>query len=126
MRLSFMLSGLIAAIYCASCTATADFDQNKISMVHSLDARLGDDAGGRRFLREHQEKESDTEERILDKVTAKLLAKSIINNPEKSISIYNKWEKKYTLSELTSLLRSKKGKYNQVLNGYAIHLDHAA
>eukprot|EP00644_Phytophthora_capsici_P000535 jgi/Phyca11/5186/fgenesh1_pm.PHYCAscaffold_4_\ len=111
MRLTFLLPVTMAAIYCATCNATAVSDQGKTPTVHSLDARLNDDTGDRRSLRAFKEKEEfDTEER----------------DPSKADDAYKTWaDKGYTLSQLSGFLTSKtKGKYDRVYNGYAIHLDY--
>eukprot|EP00644_Phytophthora_capsici_P006670 jgi/Phyca11/103340/e_gw1.8.893.1 len=124
MRLSFLLPVAMAAIYCATCNATADSDQNKMSTVHSLDARLNDEAGGRRFLRVNQEEEDvDAEERgYFEKAAVKKMAKAIMADPSKADEVYNTWaEKGYTLSKMSEYLKAKK--YDQVYNGYALHLD---
>eukprot|EP00644_Phytophthora_capsici_P018140 jgi/Phyca11/113768/e_gw1.25.501.1 len=134
MRLSFLLSVAMAVIYCATCNATVDSDQNKVSMVQSLDARLNGQADGTRLLRTHHEneQESDREERGLtdlfktEKAAVKKMAKAIMADPSKADEVYMKWEaKKYTLTQMSNFLKSKtKGKYDQVYNGYVIHLDH--
>ncbi|KAG1713369.1 hypothetical protein DVH05_001156 [Phytophthora capsici] len=134
MRLSFLLPVAMAAIYCATCNATADSDQNKVSMVQSLDARLNGQADGTRFLRAHHEneEESDREERGLtdlfktEKAAVKKMAKAIMADPSKADDVYQKWaDKGYTLTQLSDFLKSKtRGKYDRVYNGYAIHLDY--
>ncbi|KAG1701805.1 hypothetical protein DVH05_010297 [Phytophthora capsici] len=128
MRLTFLLPVTMAAIYCATCNATAVSDQGKTPTVHSLDARLNDDNGDRRSLRAFEEKEEfDAEERgFLEKAAVKKLAKAIMKDPSKADDAYKKWaDKGYTLSQLSGFLTSKtKGKYDRVYNGYAIHLDY--
>eukprot|EP00644_Phytophthora_capsici_P018134 jgi/Phyca11/114071/e_gw1.25.532.1 len=124
MRLSFLLAAAMATVYCATCNATADSDQNKVSMVQS---RLNGQADGTRFLRTHHEneQESDREERDLTdvfetkKAAVKKLAKEVMADNRRAKDVFQLWkEKGYTLDELNTFLKS--AKYQHVYNQYMI------
>ncbi|KAG1713377.1 hypothetical protein DVH05_001164, partial [Phytophthora capsici] len=73
------------------------------------------------------EKQYDAEERgFSEKAAVKKLAKIIMADPNKATDAYNTWKDKgYTLKQLSDFLKSKtKGKYDQVYNGYVIHVDY--
>ncbi|KAG1713354.1 hypothetical protein DVH05_001143 [Phytophthora capsici] len=124
MRLSFLLAAAMATVYCATCNATVDSDQNKVSMVQS---RLNGQADGTRFLRTHHEneQESDREERDLTdvfetkKAAVKKLAKEVMADNRRAKDVFQLWkEKGYTLDELNTFLKS--AKYQHVYNQYMI------
>ncbi|POM67993.1 Avr3a family secreted RxLR effector peptide protein [Phytophthora palmivora] len=142
MRLFFMLSVTVVALYFGACNATAAFDESKIKMielpgiVHSTGEGQQVGANSRRFLRTHQENGvSSTEERgfniagLVKKWQAKKLAKELLNDPNKAQIAYREWQAAgKTLTDIDNFLKladpKKNGaKYNQVYNGYMYHLD---
>ncbi|EGZ13867.1 Avr1b-1 avirulence-like protein [Phytophthora sojae] len=135
MRLSFVLSLVVAIGYVVTCNATEYSDETNIAMVESPDLvrrslRNGDIAGGR-FLRAHEE--DDAGERtfsvtdLWNKVAAKKLAKAMLADPSKEQKAYEKWAKKgYSLDKIKNWLAiadpKQKGKYDRIYNGYTFHL----
>nr|AAM20938.1 inactive elicitor Avr1b [Phytophthora sojae]AAM20939.1 inactive elicitor Avr1b [Phytophthora sojae] len=135
MRLSFVLSLVVAIGYVVTCNATEYSDETNIAMVESPDLvrrslRNGDIAGGR-FLRAHEE--DDAGERtfsltdLWNKVGAKTLAKAMLKDPSKEQEAYKMWaKKKYTLQDIKDWLAiadpKQKGKYDRIYDGYTFHL----
>ncbi|KAG3001033.1 hypothetical protein JG687_00012560 [Phytophthora cactorum] len=138
MRLTGMMSATVVAIYFATCSATADFDQTKVLMngspLHSHDST------GRRLLRAHQENEATAEERTpkfdLAKLTkgkhAKKLADELVDNHKVAEAAYHWWQhNQVTLKHLDDFLKLASGKtegeaYNAIYNGYMMHLGYTA
>ncbi|POM68464.1 Putative RxLR effector [Phytophthora palmivora] len=133
MRLVSFLSATVVAIYFAACSATADFDQTKVFMngspVHPHDST------GERLLRIHQEKEASTEERtpnfnlaeLTKKKHAAALAEQLMGDHKLADAAYIWWQhNRVTLDKLDKFLKlaSKKTKanYDQLYNGYMMHL----
>ncbi|OWY96972.1 Inactive elicitor Avr1b [Phytophthora megakarya] len=121
-----------------ACYASADYDQAKMSMMgttgltRSVGPGPSDEHEGR-LLRVHQEERGFDFGigNLVKKMQAKKLAKAIMADPSKMEAAYVAWKDKgYTLSDINKFLKvadpKTKGKYDQISNGYAIHLDLAA
>ncbi|OWZ03527.1 Inactive elicitor Avr1b [Phytophthora megakarya] len=130
----FTLSVAIASSFLVSGTAAFDPNQAKLSnmkapdLVHSTDG--GQHVLGARLLRARDEERGFDLgiKRLADKLHAKKLAKSIMADPSKAEAAYRDWEsKKYTLTDISNFLKvadpKTKGKYDQIYNGYMVHLD---
>ncbi|OWZ10820.1 Inactive elicitor Avr1b [Phytophthora megakarya] len=138
MRLPSILSLAMIATTFMTCNATTDYDQTKTSMmkasgfVRSVGLLRSGDYNDR-FLRTHQEERGFNFDitNLVKKTKAKKLAKAIMADPSKMDDAYAAWMAKgYTLSDINNFLKvadpKTKGKYDQISNGYAIHLDLAA
>ncbi|OWY91187.1 Inactive elicitor Avr1b [Phytophthora megakarya] len=135
MHLPSISSVAIIATSFLVCYASADYDQAKMPMMgttgltRSVGPGPSDEHGGR-LLRVHQEERGFDFSigNLVKKIQAKNLAKAIMADPSRMDDAYAVWKAKgYTLRDINNFLKvadpKTKGKYDQISNGYAIHLD---
>ncbi|KAG7394121.1 hypothetical protein PHYBOEH_005648 [Phytophthora boehmeriae] len=127
MRVSFMLFATMAVAFFATCDATVDSDQAKISMMASPDlvrSIENDDAAGGRLLREHKhDGEAEPEERgggfpgasglknLIEsskeasrRAKVRSAAAEVLKDSQKFDDMYATYGQKYTLTQLQKYL----------------------